>query len=196
MKVLISFFILLLSACQSFDFDEYAVLDTPELDHKLPHYHLSIKNPTIVMPGSSGYLKSTERDYRAIINSFFIKEFEDKVIDITKPVFGNMELIPHIVVKETGIFKYAFPSGITLFTICLLGFPATEYTANVSLELRITDKHGAVLHRYTAKASDSELNALYYGYYEDDTKVAALTIAYKTALSDLIKQIKSIDNYK
>lgn len=189
-KYFIVCLLLFFSACRSFDFDEYAVLETPVLDQKLPHYRLSVKNSTIVMPGSSGFLKSTERDYRSIINSYFIKEFEDKVIDISKPITGNLELIPHIVVKETGIIKYAVPSGITLMSICLLGFPATEYTATVSLELRFINKAGAVFKRLTAKAVDSELTALYYGYYEDDTKVAALTIAYKTALSDLISQIQ------
>lgn len=189
-KIFIVCLMVFFSACKTFDFDEYAVLDTPLLDHKLPHYALSVKNPTIVMPGSSGLFKSTERDYKSIINSYFINEFEDKVIDISKPVTGKLELIPHIVVKETGRVKYAVPSGITLFSICLFGFPATEYMATVSLELRFTNRHGAVLKRFTSKAIDSEFTALYYGYYEDDTKIAALTIAYKTAISDLISQIQ------
>ena len=79
--------------------------------------------------------------------------------------------------------------GLTLGVFVLFGWPGRSDTADIEMEAAVMRPDGRVLKTYTAKVSDTEYSALYYGYQEPIQP--AYVIALIAGCADLRKQIEA-----
>ncbi len=59
---------------------------------------------------------------------------------------------------------WMIPTGLSLGTLTLLGFPHNSCTAEVGLDFSVQDENGNVLSRYRGVASATKYSAMYWGY--------------------------------
>lgn len=89
-------------------------------------------------------------------------------------------------------WKEVFPCGDDLICIVgILGVPFQKFTSTADVEIDVETMNGAFVKKYIGYAQDTEYEALYYGYKEEDAKTLAMNKAFHKAFNDVLKQIDS-----
>ncbi len=184
MRKLILSFVILLTACASYDLQQAMRPNSRFISPKLPNMEVVFES------GKSVNTNNTDSTTVQLNNEFatlFRREVEKNLVDVDGDVKGKLVLDPIFVKNEgNGLWMLTVYPGF--FIPNIFGVPMSSQTATWELELNVLDKNGKRIARYSGESKDTEYFAAYWGYSNEDT--AALFEGYKKALDIVIKQLQ------
>lgn len=124
----------------------------------------------------------------------FYREIEKNVVAQGGDTKGSIILTPVLHQLEVPNVGWTLLSVGTAFIPNLFGMPIESYTAFCELELRVVDKNGNLIKKYSSDSTVTEYVAPYWGYYELEARKAALYESYKKTLKKLIWQMNRDKN--
>lgn len=98
------------------------------------------------------------------IVTIFDREMSNNICETSGTNYGYA--VCRIVnIEASSAIHWFVASALTCFTINLLGFPFSNQTAILDIEVEILDSKWKRIARYSALGEDTEYGALYWGYY-------------------------------
>ncbi len=205
-------------------FDTQLLRPEEGLDQRIPPLEVLVDRPSVETAYSVGQTVSEELDYEigegegsyvgfvsiATLRTQTLLDkrvqqavviFEREISDnICEPVGRKYGLaICRIANREASLgWGWLIPSGLTLFTINLFGFPAVSQTTELDVEVEILDANHNRIAKYSAIAKDTKYSALYWGYpfprkphidYDNTLTRMTSASALRAAMQDIKKQI-------
>jgi hypothetical protein len=213
--VLVSFigFVFLLTSCRTLDLKILSpvgsntnllpALET-EIDVRVIEDHLSYN---LTKTTSFG----TEEDSEAVMlqtlsqnqplsttSNDFILLFERDVRNIITNPFGETKgkIVCNVAALNTdaGSYFFGLASAVTLGVLNLFGFPATNCSSSIDIEVELYNQQNELLAYYQAIGKARILSGLYYGYLTPSDLRAANIKAFKKAMNKIKKQIEADSN--
>ncbi|MFP4664660.1 MAG: hypothetical protein ACLFM1_09560 [Bacteroidales bacterium] len=93
----------------------------------------------------------------------FREEMETNIMNPYGDKYGSAFYSSRIL-KSNGGWGWFLASGLTLYTINLLGFPMMLESKEVEVEVRIVDLQGRLIGKYSGRGKGQATYALYFGY--------------------------------
>lgn len=120
----------------------------------------------------------------------FREEMETNIMDPYGDKYGSA-FYSSRVLDSNGGWGWFLASGLTLYTINLLGFPMMVVSKEVEVEVRIVDLQGRLLGKYAGRGKGQATYALYFGYDEDSAYRKILNESVGTALEKVREKIRA-----
>ena len=115
----------------------------------------------------------------------FTKEVENNLIDPYGDKYGYIALKKNIIKVNHGM-GYLIPSAILLYVPTLFGFPCSNISYKVEVEIRIMDRDNKLISKYSAIGESRVKAAMYYGYSLSN----AARKSYSDAILDAFNKIR------
>ena len=93
----------------------------------------------------------------------FRQEMEENIMNPYGDKFGSAFYSSRIIENKSGM-GYIILSGLSLYTLNLVGVPLHRINRTIEIEIRILDLKGRLIGKYTGKGTGTASIGLYYGF--------------------------------
>lgn len=156
-----------LSSCKSWEPIEMTNRENNKASKKLVNLKLNFQNIPLM---TNDLLLNDERN-------ILLKEFENNLMDLKSDFYGYLEINRNIIDSKPGL-GYTIPSVLLFSVPNIFGMPFLDIKQTTEIEVKILDKDGKLIEKYSAIGKGNVKVAYYYGY--------SLRIANRKAYSDAI----------
>lgn len=114
----------------------------------------------------------------------FRQEMEENIMNPYGDKFGSAIYSSRVVENKSGM-GYIILSGLSLYTLNLVGLPMHRINRTIEIEIRIIDLKGRLIGKYTARGTGKASIGLYYGFNWTSAYDKVLYESITEALSDI-----------
>lgn len=125
---------------------------------------------------------------------YYVSDVKTNIIDSTDTrQFGYIQL-DLISYEKHRMLPLTIVAASTLFSICLVGFPASAVNINMGIRLTLRDANYNIIKSYEGYGKGTAFLSMYWGYGDDEYRKANLD-AFKEAMNICKLKIKEDRDY-